>query len=455
MSGTLTLDGLRDLVKVGEIDTILVCFPDMQGRLLGKRVTGHFFLDHAIDELHVCDYLLAVDMDMEPVPGYKAASWEKGYGDFPLRPDIDTLRVIPWLPATAMVMADCLDHDGEDLAHSPRAILKRQTARAKAMGYDVMMASELELYVFNESYESAHKKDYKNLEASGWYNEDYHIFQSTKEEELIRAIRNGMDAAGIEVEFSKGEWSPGQEEINLRYTDALAMADRHAIYKNGAKEIAYLQGKAITFMAKFREDQAGNSCHVHSSLWEDKTMTPAFVDDSHPDGASDLFRHYLAGQLTCAREMTYFLAPFINSYKRFQAGTFAPTKAIWSRDNRTAGFRLCAESSTAIRVECRIGGADLNPYLAFAALLAAGIAGIRNEMSLEADYVGDAYRGATLREIPKTLRDAIETLRQSDMLRDAFGEEVVDHYLRAAEWEQSEFDREVTNYEVRRGFEQY
>ncbi len=452
MSGTLTLDGLRDLVKVGEIDTILVCFPDMQGRLLGKRVTGHYFLDHAVDELHVCDYLLTVDMDMEPVPGYKAASWEKGYGDFPLRPDIDTLRVIPWLPATAMVMADCLDHDGEDLAHSPRAILKRQTARAKAMGYDVMMASELELYVFNESYESAHKKDYKNLEASGWYNEDYHIFQSTKEEELIRAIRNGMDAAGIEVEFSKGEWSPGQEEINLRYTDALAMADRHAIYKNGAKEIAYLQGKAITFMAKLREDQAGNSCHVHSSLWEDKTMTPAFVDDSHPDGTSDLFRHYLAGQLTCAREMTYFLAPYINSYKRFQAGTFAPTKAIWSRDNRTAGFRVLGPGA-GTRIECRVPGGACNPSLAFAALIAAGLHGIDNKLELEPEFVGDAYGDDDIREIPKTLREALALLDESEVYRSAFGDDVVDHYLHTGNWEQAEYDRRVTDWEIRRNFE--
>ncbi len=452
MSGTLTLDGLRDFVKVGEIDTILVCFPDLQGRLLGKRVTGHYFLDHAVEELHVCDYLLAVDMDMEPVPGYKAASWEKGYGDFPVRPDLATLRVIPWLPATALVMADCLDHHGNDLAHAPRSILKRQIARAKAMGYDVMMASELELYVFNETYESAYKKGYRNLEAPGFYNEDYHIFQSTKEEELIRAIRNGMDAAGIEVEFSKGEWSPGQEEINLRYTNALAMADRHAVYKNGAKEIAHLQGKALTFMAKWREDQAGNSCHIHSSLWEDKTRTPAFVDDSQPGGVSDLFRHYLAGQLECAREMTYFLAPYINSYKRFQAGTFAPTKAIWSRDNRTAGFRVLGPGA-GTRVECRVPGGDCNPYLAFAAIIAAGLHGIENKLELEPEFVGDAYGADDIREIPKTLREALALLDGSEVYRSAFGDDVIDHYLHTGNWEQAEYDRRVTDWEVRRNFE--
>ena len=278
MSGTMTLDQLRDFVSGGEIDTILVVFPDMQGRLLGKRVTGHYFLDHGLEQFHVCDYLLAVDMDMEPVPGYKASSWERGYGDFPIRPDLTTLRLIPWLPATALVMADCLDHDGNDLAHSPRAILKRQTARAKAMGYDVMMASELELYIFNETFESAHKKGYKDLEASGWYTEDYHIFQTSKEEELIRAIRNGMDAAGIEIEFSKGEWSPGQEEINLRYTDALAMADRHTIYKNGAKEIAYQQGKALTFMAKWRDDMAGKTIVVILPDFAERYQTTPLFD---------------------------------------------------------------------------------------------------------------------------------------------------------------------------------
>ena len=452
MSGTLTLDALREFVGAGEIDTILVCFPDMQGRLLGKRVTGHFFLDHAVKELHVCDYLLAVDMDMEPVPGYKASSWELGYGDFELRADLTTLRHIPWLPATALVMADCLDRDGNDVPHSPRGILKRQIARAKALGYDAVMASELEFYVFNETFESAHKKGYKDLNSSGWYAEDYHIFQSTKEEELIRAIRNGMDAAGIEIEFSKGEWSPGQEEINLRYTDALAMADRHAIYKNGAKEIAHLQGKCLTFMAKWREDQAGNSCHIHSSLWHDETNTPAFVDDSHADGTSALFRHYLAGQLQCAREMTYFLAPYINSYKRFQSGSFAPTKAIWSRDNRTAGFRVLGPGA-GTRVECRVPGGDCNPYLAFAAIIAAGLHGIEHKLELEPEFVGDAYGADDVREIPKTLREALALLDQSAVYRSAFGDDVIDHYLHTGNWEQAEYDRRVTDWEVRRNFE--
>jgi glutamine synthetase len=428
----------------------------MQGRLIGKRFQAGFFIASGYAETHACDYLLANDIGMETVPGYKAASWDKGYGDFVLQPDMSTLRRIPWLDGTALVLCDVLDHHtGAEITHSPRAVLKKQLRIIEDLGMQALMGSELEFYLFDETYDSARRKSYMDLETAGHYIEDYHIFQTSKEEEVMRAIRNGLEGAGIPVENSKGEWGPGQEEINVRYTDALQMADRHAILKNGCKEIAWQKGKAITFMAKWNTELAGSSSHIHQSLWDARREKALFLDPESDYGMSALMQNYMAGQLAHARAITWFLAPTVNSYKRFQAGTFAPTKAIWSRDNRTAGFRLCAESSTAIRVECRIGGADLNPYLAFAALLAAGIAGIRNEMSLEADYVGDAYRGATLREIPKTLRDAIETLRQSDMLRDAFGEEVVDHYLRAAEWEQSEFDREVTNYEVRRGFEQY
>jgi len=449
-------DELEEAVAAGTIDTVLVCFVDMQGRLIGKRFQAGFFIASGYAETHACDYLLADDITMETVPGYKAASWDKGYGDFVLQPDMHTLRRIPWLEGTALVLCDVLDHHtGAEIPHSPRAVLKKQLRIIEDLGMQALMGSELEFYLFNETYDTAREKSYTDLATAGHYIEDYHIFQTSKEEDVMRAIRNGLEGAGIPVENSKGEWGPGQEEINVRYTDALQMADRHAILKNGCKEIAWQKGKAITFMAKWNTDLAGSSSHVHQSLWDNQRKQPLFLDPESDYGMSALMQNYLAGQLAHAREITWFLAPTVNSYKRFQAGTFAPTKAIWSRDNRTAGFRLCAESSTAIRVECRIGGADLNPYLAFAALLAAGIAGIRNEMSLEADHVGDAYQGATLREIPKTLRDAIETLRQSDMLRDALGEEVLDHYLRAAEWEQSEYDRQVTDYEVRRGFEQY
>jgi len=452
MSGNLDVPGLRADVESGEIDTVLVCFPDMQGRLIGKRVTGRFFVEKCLDEMHVCDYLLTVDMDMEPVPGYQAASWDTGYGDFALKPDLDTLRRIPWLEATALVMADCQDHHGVDLPHAPRSMLKKQLARARDMGFTVKMGSELELYVFDETYETAREKNYQDLKTAGWYIEDYHIFQTTKEEDLIRAIRNGMDGAAVPVEFSKGEWGPGQEEINLQYAEALEMADRHSIYKNGAKEIAYGQGKAITFMAKWNLDLAGNSCHLHSSLWDAETDKALFFDEKADDGMSPLFRHYLAGQLALVRDVTYFYAPFINSYKRFQAGSFAPTKAAWSRDNRTAGFRTVGHGP-ALRVECRIPGADVNPYLAFAATVAAGLYGIENKLELEPAISGNIYEMDTVEDVPRTLREALAALEESSVLRDVLGNDVVEHYLHTGRWEQSEYDRRVTDWELRRTFE--
>ena len=453
MSGNLDRERLRELVESNDIDTILVCFPDMQGRLMGKRVTGHFFLDHVVHEMHVCDYLLTVDMEMTPVPGYRAASWGLGYGDFGVRPDLDTLRRIPWLPGTALVLGDCVDQSGDELRHSPRAILKRQIERASAAGYSAKMGSELEFYLFDETYQSAAEKGYRHLETSGRYIEDYHIFQTTKNEPFIRAIRNGMEGAGIGVEFSKGEWGPGQQEINLQYADALEMADRHTIYKNGAKEIAHLQDRAITFMAKWSDDVAGNSCHVHSSLWDVESGTSLFADEAGEHGMSKLFRHYLAGQLALAREMTYFFAPYINSYKRFLAGSFAPTNAVWGTDNRTVGFRVLGPGPST-RVECRIPGADANPYLAFAATLAAGLDGIEQELELEPIFEGDAYSAEGIREVPKTLREALDALDGSTVLRGAFGDDVIDHYLHNGRWEQSEYDRQVTDWEVRRTFEQ-
>ncbi len=452
MPGLLDLDTLRQHIAEGDIDTVLVCMVDMQGRLIGKRVTGHFFLDHVIHEMHVCDYLLTVDMEMEPVPGYEAASWDLGYGDFGIRPDLSTLRRIPWLPGTALVLGDTVDHHGNELPHSPRSILKRQLAKARDAGYIAKMASELEFYVFDETFASAREKGYAQLKTMGWYIEDYHIFQTTKEEPLVRAIRNGMEGAGVPIEFSKGEWGPGQEEINLCYAEALEMADRHVIYKNGVKEIAFLQGKAVTFMAKWREDLAGNSCHVHSSLWDAEAETPVFYDETVIGGMSERFRHYLAGQLTLAREMTYFFAPYINSYKRFQAGSFAPTKAVWSRDNRTAGFRVLG-SGPSTRVECRVPGADANPYLAYAVTIAAGLYGLENELELEPMFDGNAYGAADIREVPKTLREALNALDGSEVLRAALGDAVVDHYLHAGRWEQAEYDRRVTDWERIRFFE--
>ena len=452
MSGNLDLEQLHTLVEREEIDTVVVCFPDMQGRLMGKRVTGHFFCEHVVHEMHVCDYLLTVDMENEPVPGYEAANWNRGYGAFAIRADLATLRLTPWLPATALVLGDCVDQNGEEVSHAPRTILKRQLESARAKGYVAKMASELEFYVFDESYEALREKKYRDLKTTGWYNEDYHIFQTTKEEPLIRTIRNGLDRAGIPVEFSKGECGPGQAEINLCYAEALEMADRHVIYKNAAKEIAYLQGKAVTFMAKWDFDLAGNSFHLHSSLWDAETNAPLFADDAQLDGTSTLFRHYLAGQLALAREMTLFFAPYVNSYKRFQSGSFAPTKAVWSRDNRTAGFRILGPGP-ATRVENRIPGGDANPYLAFAATLAAGLHGIDQALELEPAFEGNAYAAEEIREVPKTLREALEELDNSTILRELFGDAVIEHYLHAGRWEQAEFDRRVTDWELVRNLE--
>ena len=452
MNGKLDLETLTRLIEQGEIDTVLVCFPDLQGRLMGKRVTGHFFRDSVAEETHACDYLLAVDMEMEPVPGFKAASWDLGYGDFTIKPDMNTLRRTPWLDGTALVIGDILDHHGAPVPHAPRNVLKKQLARLAERGWTAYMASELEFYVIDETYDQAREKDYKGLKYAGWYIQDYHIFQTTQEESLIRAIRNHMDACGIPIEVSKGEWGPGQEEINFKYAEALEMADRHVIFKNGVKEIAYLQGKAVSFMAKLSYDLAGNSCHLHASLWETKSNTPLFYDRGAEHGMSKLFRHYLAGQLALAKEMTYCFAPTINAYKRFQSGSFAPTKAAWSLDNRTAGFRVIT-GGAGTRIECRIPGADCNPYLAFAATLAAGLHGIDNELELPEAFVGNMYAAKRVPDVPKTLREALAAFKKSKVLRAAFGDPVVDHYLHAGTWEQAEYDRRVTDWELIRYFE--
>jgi glutamine synthetase len=452
MPGNLDIDTLKRLIDAKEIDTVLVCMADMQGRLMGKRLTGHYFLDSLDHGTHACNYLLAVDMEMEPVPGFKAASWERGYGDFAIKADLATLRRIPWLEGTALVLGDVVDHDGGEVPHAPRSVLKRQLARLARKGYLAKMASELEFYIFADSFAAAREKGYRSVKPAGWYIEDYHILQTSKEEELVRAIRNGMDAAGIPVESSKGEWGPGQAEINLVYAEALEMADRHVIYKNGVKEIAHRQGKSVTFMAKWDHALAGSSCHLHSSLWDKATGKPLFHDAKAPHGMSALFRHYLAGQLALASDAIYFLAPYINSYKRYQAGSFAPTKAVWSFDNRTAGYRVLGEGD-AMRVECRIPGADVNPYLAFAATLAAGLHGIEGKLALEPPFAGNAYAAREIREVPKTLREAIAALDQSKALRKALGDEVIDHYVHAGRWEQAEYDRRVTDWELVRYFE--
>ncbi len=453
MAGGLTLDALSALVVDGEIDTVVMAQIDMQGRLMGKRFHAEHFLSSGVHETHSCNYLLATDLEMETVQGYAATSWSKGYGDYTMKPDLSTLRRLPWLEGTALVLCDTLDHHThEDVPHAPRAMLKRQTARLEAKGMRAMMASELEFFLFRESFEEAEARGHRGLNTFSAYNEDYHIFQTTKEEGVMRALRNGLHGANVPVENSKGEADAGQCEINVRYADALTMADNHALIKTAAKEIAWAKGHAISFMAKWHDDHAGNSAHVHQSL-ADLHGKPLFHDPEAPHGMSATMRSWMAGLLAHAGELTYFLAPYVNSYKRFSPGTFAPTKAVWSMDNRTAGFRVCGADTKAVRVECRVGGADLTPHLAFAALIAAGLDGMEKGMELEPEFTGDAYGAGDVREIPGTLREAAARLDGSELLRGAFGDAVVDHYVRAARWEQSESDRRVTDWDVRRGFE--
>jgi len=452
MPGNLTLDGLREMVERGEIDTVLTCIVDMQGRLMGKRFHAAHFVASGWQETHGCNYLLAVDVDMTPVPGFKAANWAAGYGDHVHKPDLRTLRLVPWLPGTAMVMCDLLEHHGhEEVAHSPRAVLKRQVARAKALGFDAMMATELEFYLFEESYEALRDARYRAMTPMVRYNNDYGIMGTTKEEVLMRELRNGLYGAGIAVENTKGEADAGQGEVNIRYSDALDTGDTHAIVKNAVKEIAQKHGRAVTFMAKYATDRAGSSSHIHQSLWSGGEA--AFRDPADPHGMSAVMKHYLAGLLAHASEVTYFLAPYVNSYKRFTVGMFAPTKAVWSTDNRTAGYRVCGAGTKGVRVECRVGGADLNPYLALAAQLAAGLAGIEGQMALEPEMKGDMYSARRARVIPRNLREASAALNRSAMLRAAFGDDVVDHYVHAANWEISEHDRIVTDWDLMRGFE--
>ncbi len=453
MPGRLTLAELGQAVADGAIDTVVVAQVDMQGRLMGKRFQAEFFLESAHHETHSCNYLLATDFEMETVPGYKSTSWAAGYGDYVMKADLATLRRVPWLEGTALALADVLDHHHHaEVAHSPRAVLKRQVGRLRELGFEAMMASELEFFLFQQSYEALHAAGYRGLQPVSPYNEDYHIFQTSKEEDVMRAIRTGLNAAGIPVENSKGEASAGQEEINVRYAGALESADTHAIIKNAVKEIAWSKGKAVTFMAKWDQRAAGSSSHLHQSL---RTLDgkPAFFDAGAPRGMSKLMRSWMAGLLAHAAATTYFVAPYVNSYKRFVAGTFAPTKMVWSGDNRTAGFRVVGEGTRAVRVENRIGGADLNPYLAYASQIAAGIDGIERELELGEEFRGDAYLTGALPEIPTTLRGATEALDGSAMLRAALGDEVVEHYLHAARWEQSECDRRVTDWDLARGFE--
>jgi glutamine synthetase len=445
----LTLDELRGDVESGAIDTVLLVMTDMQGRLAGKRLHAPFFVDEVAGHgAEGCNYLLAVDVDMNTVQGFAMSSWETGYGDFVFRPDMASLRRVPWLERTALVVADLEWDDGSPVAASPRQILRRQLDRLAERGWRANIGSELEFMLFRDSYDQARAKRYHDLVTANAYNVDYSILGTTMVEDVLRPIRLGMAGAGISVEDSKGECNFGQHEVNFRYSDALSMADNHSVYKNGAKEIAYLHGCALSFMAKY-DEREGNSCHIHVSLWDERgSLSP----DADGHGRSRVFEHFIAGQLAVTKELAYFFAPNVNSYKRYAWGSFAPTTLVWGIDNRTCGFRVVGHGA-GLRLESRIAGADVNPYLAFAAMIAAGLHGIDNELELEPAYPGNAYDAVDKPRLPGSLHEAIALLEGSAAARDAFGDDVIDHYLHYARTEQRSFEAAVTDWERFRSFE--
>ncbi len=440
----MELEELRAKVESGAVETVVLALTDMQGRLQGKRLTARHFLDEVLTHgAEGCNYLLAVDVEMNTVEGFAMSSWERGYGDFVLRPDLGTLREVPWHPATVMLLADLEWADGSPVLASPRQVLRRQLERLAQRGLIAQAATELEFLVFRDSYEQAWQKGYRDLEPANLYNNDYSLLGTARIEPLIRRIRLAMAGAGLHVENSKGECNLGQHEINFRHTDALRCADEHAIYKNGAKEIAAQEGMAITFMAKFNERE-GSSCHMHFSLAD--AEGPVFDRDKR------LFESFLAGQLAHLRELTLLIAPNVNSYKRFAAGSFAPTTVAWAYDNRTCALRVVGHGPS-LRFENRAGGADLNPYLGLAATVAAGLAGVETGLVLEDAFAGNAYLATDRPRLPATLAEARDLFAASTVARAAFGDEVVDHYVNAADVELRAFNRAVTDWERVRGFE--
>lgn len=442
---------LERLVAAGDVDTVIVAFTDMQGRLAGKRISGrHFGDDIATRGVECCSYLLAVDVDLNTVPGYAMASWDTGYGDMVMTPDLSTLRLIPWLPGTALVIADLVWADGSEVAVSPRSILRRQLDRLKARGLVADVATELEFIVFDQPYRQAWASGYRGLTPASDYNIDYAILASSRMEPLLRDIRLGMAGAGLRFEAVKGECNMGQQEIGFRYDEALVTCDNHAIYKNGAKEIADQHGKSLTFMAKY-DEREGNSCHIHVSL-RGTDGSAVFADSNGPHGMSSMFRSFVAGQLATLREFTLCYAPTINSYKRFADSSFAPTALAWGLDNRTCALRVVGHGQN-IRVECRVPGGDVNQYLAVAALIAGGLYGIERGLQLPEPCVGNAYQGADVERLPVTLADAAVLFEDSALVREAFGEDVVAHYLNNARVELAAFNAAVTDWERIRGFE--
>ena len=448
-TGKLTVQELRDMVAAGHIDTVLVAITDMQGRLQGKRCGARYFIEEVVPHgSEGCNYLLAVDVDMNTVGGYEMSSWERGYGDLLMAPDLSTLRLLPWLESTALVLCDIQWLDGKPMPASPRQVLKAQLDRLAERGLAAYVGTELEFIVFNDTFESAWDNAYRGLEPANQYNVDYSLLGTSRIEPLLRDIRNSMTAAGMYVESAKGECNLGQHEIAFRYDEALATCDNHSIYKTGAKEIAARHGKSLTFMAKY-DEREGNSCHIHLSFRSADGSAVLAGDREH--GFSELMERFVAGQLACLPEFTYLLAPNINSYKRFVPGSFAPTAVAWGIDNRTCSLRVVGHGES-LRVENRLPGGDVNPYLAVAALIAAGLYGIENQLEMEPMFEGNAY-SSDKPHVPSTLRDASELFGKSSIARSAFGDEMVDHYVNAAKVELAAYDAAVTDWERVRGFE--
>ncbi|MBN6056367.1 glutamine synthetase [Nonomuraea sp. RK-328] len=447
--GLLGVEELREEVAAGRVDTVLLAIADMQGRLQGKRLSARYFLEEVLHHgSEGCNYLLAVDVDMNTVSGYAMSSWERGYGDFVMRPDLSTLRRVPWQEGTVMLMADLAWEDGSDVTASPRQILRRQLARLAEHGLAAYVGTELEFVVYDDSYEDAWRRGYRDLNPANLYNVDYSLLGTARVEPLLRRIRRGMEGAGMYVESAKGECNLGQHEIAFRYDEALRTCDNHAIYKNGAKEIAAQEGRSITFMAKPNQRE-GNSCHIHISVRSLDGEPVMAGDGAH--GLSELGARFIAGQLACLRELTLLFAPNINSYKRYVPGSFAPTAVKWGVDNRTCALRLVGHGPS-LRVENRVPGGDVNPYLAVSALIAAGLHGIENELPLEEPFGGNAYASGA-ETVPHTLHDALALFEGSKLAREALGEDVVEHYANCARVELTAFDAAVTDWELYRGFE--
>ncbi|MDB6121556.1 MAG: ipuC [Pedosphaera sp.] len=446
----MNIQSLKARITRKEIDTVLVVFPDVFGRLIGKRMTAHYFVDQALKSgTHGCNYLLTLNMEMEPLSGFKLANWEKGFGDFEIRPDLSTLRILPWQQGAAMVICDLHHHDGKLVEETPRSVLRRQLDALAAKSLVCKIASELEFFLFNNTYPAAFASNYHNLTPSSDYRIDYHTLQPARDEAIFRAMRNFMDAAEVPVESSKGEWGKGQHEVNFIYDEPLPVADRHMVFKQGAKEIADQNGKSLTFMSKFDAAEVGSSCHIHQSIWQKGKSL--FWDPKKQQG-SKYFRQFLGGLMKYSPELSYFYAPTINSYKRYQSASWAPTKMAWAYDNRTVGFRVVGEGNS-FRVENRMPGADANPYLAFAAMIAAGLAGVKENLDCGELYEGNAYLDPKLPSLPKSLREAADLLDGSQFARKAFSDPVVNFYVHTARCEVEAFDNAVTDWERVRYFE--